>query len=70
MSLLLLFHGAAPTPVPAGGASGGGGGYGPPGRVYGTDDGERVRFVIRSRVDDNEIMEILTMIVKSGVLNQ
>ena len=69
MSLLLLFHGAAPTPVPAGGASGGGG-YGPPGRVYGTDDGERMRFVIRSRVDDNEIMEILTMIVKSGVLNQ
>lgn len=70
MSLLLLFHGAAPTPPPPVELYAGGGGGGPVGRVYGTVDGERVRFVLRSRVDDNEIVEILTMIINSGVLDQ
>lgn len=49
---------------------GGGGGYGLPGRVYGTDDGERLRFILKARADDNELVEILTIIVESGVLNQ
>lgn len=55
---------------PAPDDGGGGGGYGAPGRVYGADDGERLRFVLKARSDDNEIVEILTIIVESGVLNQ
>ena len=70
MSLLLLLHGAAPTPLPAPVWDGGGGGGGPIGRVYGTDDGERKNFILKARADDNELVEVLTMIIESGVLDQ
>ena len=60
-----------PVVIPPGPDDGGGGGGGAFGRVYGEDDDtDKLKFILKARADDGEIIEVITMIVESGVLNQ